>query len=205
MRTAGLHLLGFVAALSLDAQSLSGSAATPATKPPDASAEAGATEGRTSTRLAQEIRTGLEKYTPPPAPADPILFPPVPLVSDTDTFALPKVTVKEKMPATHDHDAWLTEAAIQQKAMVAYKQSMTDLEWALNSWFIPLFTPPPSARANAAYRDAKARAEAERLHHLLIQIATLDPSVAAELTKERVRMEQAEDWRRRPAGDGRKK
>jgi hypothetical protein len=92
--------------------------------------------------------------------------------------------VKEKRPPSHDPDVWLTNKAVQQKAMAAYKQSMTDFEWALNSWFIPLFTPPASVRARAHYQNTKLGGEINRLNNLINQIAQQDPAASAELRQE---------------------
>jgi hypothetical protein len=159
---------------------------------------------KTSARLTQEIRVSLPKFAPPPPPA---LDQPKSdgTEDDPNVLALPKFTVKEKRPPTHDPDVWLTDRAIQQKAMAAYKQSMTDLEWALNSWFIPLFSPPPAARARAAYENGQSLSEIKRIHDLFGRVSARDPKAAAELEQERVKMDQAEYWRSRPAGDGRKK
>jgi hypothetical protein len=156
MKTAGLHLLAFVAAGTLAAQE----PAAPV---------------KTSGRLTEEIRASLPKYAPPPAA---LLDQPHDIAPDTDLFALPKYTVKEKRPPSHDADVWFTPRAIQQKAMAAYKQSMSGLEWALNSWFIPLVTPPASARARAAYENGRFRGEIERIDGLIARIATQDPAAA---------------------------
>jgi hypothetical protein len=67
--------------------------------------------------------------------------------------------------------------------MAAYRDSMTDLEWALNCWFIPLFSAPPSARARAAYEGGKAAAEISRLNNLINVIGLSDPNEAAKLRR----------------------
>jgi len=82
---------------------------------------------------------------------------------------------------------------------------MTDLAWALNSWFVPRLSPPASARARAAYENGKSLAEIKRVHDLLGRVSARDAQSAAALEQERVKMDQAEYWRSRPAGDGRKK
>jgi hypothetical protein len=185
MKPDGFHLLALIMAGSLAAEE-----PVPVAPP------------KVSARLKNEIRANLPPYTPPPPK---VLDRPNDSPSDPDIFALPKFTVKEKRPPTHDPDFWLTERAVQQKAMAAYKQSMTDLEWALNSWFIPLITPPASARAAAAYENNKSIADLKRVYDLLGHVTTRDPKAGADLEKERVSMEQAEYWQRRVAGDGRKK
>lgn len=204
MKPAGFHLLIFVVAGPLAALEPS---AAPVAQPPDAPSEALAKEGpdrKTSARLTQEIRISLPKFGPPPPP---VLDQPKSdgAGDDPNVLALPKFTVKEKRPPTHDPDVWLTDRAIQQKAMAAYKQSMTDLEWALNSWFIPLFSPPASVRARASYASNKALADIKRVHDLLGRISATNPKAASELEQERIKMDQTEYWQSRPAGDGRKK
>ena len=183
MKPAGLLLLIFAMAGGLAAQ-----------EPPS--------PAKTSARLTHQIQATLPKYeAPPPKKLD---QPESPATDDDPSvLALPKFTVKEKRPPTHDPDLWLTDRAIQQKAMAAYKQSMTDLEWAMNGWFIPLFSPPPSARASHAYETGKSLADLRRVHDLFGRIAATDPKAASDLEKERIKMNQAEYWQSRPAGDGR--
>jgi len=166
--------------------------AEPAETPPPA---------RTSHRLGQEIRAALPQFSPPPR----ILNQPKPTGPEADpqVLALPKLTVRDKLPPGHDPDLWFTNLAIQQKAMAAYKQSLSDFEWMLNSWHIPLFTPPASARARAAYEDGKFHAEVDRLRSLIDRIAAEDPKAAAGLRYEMGVMIQTQDWMRRPAGLGR--
>lgn len=187
MKTAGLHLLAFMVTGTLVAQD-------PVPAPP----------AGTSSRLKEEIRAGLPAFTPPPPK---VLDQPhgSSLEVDPDLFALPKFTVKEKRPPGHDPDLWLSDRAVQQKAMAAYKQSMTDLEWALNGWFIPLVSAPPSVRARQRYESGKALADLQRVHDLLAKISTLDAKAAADLEQERIKMDQSDYWRSRPAGDGRAK
>lgn len=157
---------------------------------------------KTSERLAQEIRTALPKFTPPPAP---VLDQPKDLENDSDVLLLPKFTVNEKRPPSHDPDLWLTKKSVQQKAMAAYKQSLTDLEWTLNGWYIPIFGSSPSARARSSYENQKKMSELQRVHRLFSVISSTDSRAATELEKERVKMEQTEYWQSRPAGDGRAK
>jgi hypothetical protein len=180
MKPAGFHLLIFVVAGPLAAQ-----------EPAEASPER-----KTSARLTQEIRVVLPRFTPPPPP---VLDQPKGDATEDDpnVLALPKFTVKEKRPPSHDPDVWLTNKAVQQKAMAAYKQSLTDLEWALNSWYIPLFGSPPSARARAAYENRKKMSEHQNVHRLFKVISASDPKAGGDLEKERVKMEQAEDWQNR--------
>lgn len=185
MKTAGLPLLAF----ALAGSSLPGEDATP---PPPA---------RTSARLAQEISAFLPKYAPPPPPPKDFSGPDTP-DSDPNVLRLPTFTVKEYRPRDHDPDVWLTGKGVRQKAMAQYKQSLTDFEWALNGWYIPLFGSSPAARAAGTYQARKSMEESRRIRYLFKLAAAAD---AVELEKERVKMEQAQYWQGRPAGDGRAK
>jgi len=141
------------------------------------------TPPKTSARLTQEIRAGLPKFTPPaptPAPASPPADEAAP-PRDPDVVVLPKITVREKRPPTNDPDLWLNGRAVQQKAMAAYHDSMTPLEWALNSWYIPLFGAPPSVRAREYYADRKLADEADRLNSVIKAVGLTDPGEAAKL------------------------
>ena len=135
----------------------------------------------TSARLSQEIRAGLPRFVSP-------AFSPVPLPAeardtprDPEVVVLPKITVREKRIPTNDPDVWLTGRAVQQKAMAAYKDSMTPLEWALNSWYIPLFSPPASVRARQYYESGKLADEIDRLNSVIKTISLTDPKEAAKL------------------------
>ncbi len=185
MKTASLPLLAFVVTGMLAAQDPAGPV-------------------KTSPRLKEEIRASLPPFTPPPPK---VLDQPHDSGTETDPdlFALPKFTVKEKRPPGHDPDVWLTDKAVEQKALAAYKQSLTDLEWALNSWYIPIIGSSPSARARGSYENQKKMSELQRVHRLFNAISNVTPGAAAELEQERVKMDQAEYWRSRPAGDGRAK
>jgi hypothetical protein len=138
-----------------------------------------------SDHLNDAIRGRLPKFIPKPAStAAPPLAPAPPAPPpDPDVLVLPKVVVKEWRPPTNDPDVWLTERSIQQKAMAAYQGSLTGLEWALNSWYIPLFGSPPSARGCAYYASSKYSAELERLDHLARVISQTDPPAATKIQR----------------------
>ncbi|HVZ64753.1 MAG TPA: hypothetical protein VG936_09300 [Lacunisphaera sp.] len=165
MKPAGLSLLALLAAAGW---------ADEAPEPPALT--------HTSDRLRQEIRATLPKYDAPPAVVPvtaPMVEPPPP--PDPDVFVLPKLTIREKKPSSRDPDIWLSDRALRQKSMVAYRTSMTDLEWALNSWFIPLFSAPPSVRARAYYQEMKRADEVDRLGQVIKTIGLTDPKSAAKL------------------------
>ena len=89
---------------------------------------------------------------------------PAPL-SDDPLVRLPEYRVNES-PLARAGDKMLSPRQVQQKAMAAYQDSMTDLEWAMNCFYLPLFSAPPSARARAYYEEKKAADEAKRLSRL---------------------------------------
>ena len=179
MKAAGPILLCFVATSALAA----GESAAP---PP------------LSDRLKAEVRAILPAYTPPPPrPKD---TPAAANSSDPDVFELPKLTVQEKRIRTHNPDAWLSQLAIQQKAMTAYRGSMTPLAWAMNSWFVPLFSPPAAVRARAAYEESLYQGEINQVTRLAEVIKLVDPQAAAKMLKSVSEMELADEWRKRPAG-----
>ncbi len=145
---------------------------------------------KTSPRLREEIRAVLPQFTPSPAPAAREAVVP----DDPDLLKLPKLVVKEKRLPANDPDVWLTDRAIQQKSLAAYRDSMTDLEWALNKWFIPLISPPASARARQYYEGRKLRDEIDRLNNIVQTIDRTDP-------KEAARLRRALDPRKLPKDD----
>jgi hypothetical protein len=130
-----------------------------------------------STRLSQEIRSSLPKYViPATQPVGSDTAPP-----DPDVLVLPKMVVREKRLPGNDPDVWLGERVVQQKAMSAYRDSMTDFEWALNWWFVPIFSSPASVRARATYENGKVSAELSRLSSVIDTIGRSDPKEAAKL------------------------
>ena len=153
---------------------------------------------KTSSRLTQEIRANFPAYTPPAPPADGAA---AATSSDPDVLQLPKFTVKEKRVPTNDPDVWLTDKVIQRKAMAAYKGSMSPLEWALNSWFVPLFSAPASVRARAAYQDNKLAAEYSQLAHIAEIGKQVDRESAARSQKALADAQRANEWQSRPAGN----
>lgn len=150
-----------------------------------------------SARLKAEIRANLPAYTPPDRPGNtPAMIAPV----DADVLELPKLTVREKRIRSNDPAAWSSPLAIQQKAMAAYQGSMTPLEWAMNSWFVPLFSPPAAVRARVAYQENIYRGEIRQMTHLAEIVKLVDPPAAARLLKSVSEMQLADEWRTRPAG-----
>jgi hypothetical protein len=153
---------------------LAGLVAGPADEP------AATAPAKTSVRLSQEIRATLPRFEPPaatPPAASPLLVTVHNL--DPEVVELPKMTVLEKRLPGHDHDAWLNDRVVQRKAMVAYRDSMTDFEWLLNCWFVPLFSAPPSVRGREYYESRKQAEEVGRLNNLIKVIGLTDPKAAA--------------------------
>ncbi len=137
-----------------------------------------------SDHISGVIRAGLPPYIPhvprvvsPDAPAA------AATPNDPAVLVLPKMVVKEPRLPGNDPDVWLTDRTIRQKAMAAYHGSMSPLEWVLNSWYIPLFSAPPSARAHHYYEQGKITAELDRLHNLARVISLSDPPAAAKIRR----------------------
>lgn len=147
--------------------------------------------GATATSYAQlsgKVRSAilepLPKFVPPPA--DPSPSPtaaPAPL-SDDPLVRLPDYHIKEKRILDKDPDLWLSQRALNHKAMSEYSDSMTDLEWALNSWHIPFVTPSAQARANARYASNKLMNEQKRLTSIVRAISQLDSAEAKKLLRD---------------------
>jgi len=110
------------------------------------------------------------------------------------------MTVRENRFPTNDPDMWRSERDIQQRAMKAYKESMTPLEWAMNSWFVPFISALPSVRARAAYRKNKLAAELDTLAHLAKVANLADPKAGVAEKKAVTDMERSDEWQSRPAG-----
>ena len=151
-----------------------------------------------SSRLKAEVRAALPAYTPPPA--RPATASAATTSPDSDVLVLPTFTVQQNRIRTDDPDAWRSPLAIQQRAMVAYRATMTPLEWLMNSWHVPRFSPPAAVRARAAYVEGIYRGEIDQLTHLSEVIKRVDPKAAANLLKTVSEMEEADAWRKRPAG-----
>lgn len=138
-----------------------------------------------SDKIRTEILAPFPKFEPPPADqAQPsTTTAPTPL-SDDPLVKLPDYHIREKRIPDKDPDQWLSRRALNHKAMSEYSDSMTDLEWALNSWFIPLVTPSPRARANAAYANNKIMGEQKRLTSLAKTLSRLDSAEAKKLLRD---------------------
>ena len=138
-----------------------------------------------SDKIHSRILETLPKFEPPPpGPADqPSPSPvgkPAPLSADP-LVVLPVYHVREKKESNQDPDQWLSRRALDRKAMSEYRDSMNGLEWALNCWYIPLFSASPQARANAAYAERKFQSEQKRLTSITTILATMDPAEAKKL------------------------
>lgn len=137
-----------------------------------------------SDHLSGAIRASLPKYRPHvPRVVSPDTSAVAAKSDDPAVLVLPKMVVKEPRLPGNDHDVWLTDRTIRQKAMAAYHGSMSPLEWVLNSWYIPLFSAPPSARAHHYYEQGKITAELDRLHNLARVISLSDPPAAAKIRR----------------------
>lgn len=158
---------------------------------------AGETTG-TSARLRAEIRATLPSFSSLAATSTNTATTGE-ASSDPNVLVLPKLTVREKRLPKMDPELLRNQRDIQKQAMREYKNSMTPLEWALNSWFIPLVTPPVSARARAAY-DSKKFAEQLDVMNRLTEVDKLLGTSDGGVKKAVGDMQKADDWQSRPAG-----
>ncbi len=182
MKTAGLHLLGLIATMSLAAEEI-----PPPTSP------------KTSDRLKTEIRASLPRYLAP-VPKDINELGRLSLESDPDLFALPKLTVREKRPPRIEANDLLTPRALNKKFALEYDRSLTGLDRVLNGFTIPLFSPSFGARGRAAFQ---ARQFSDIRH--VIEIGRLADPQNTTLASEKVDLREALDRQNRPAGEGRAK
>jgi len=142
-------------------------------------------------QLSDKIRAAivepLPKFETPragqPAPTPAAGSTPAPL-SDDPLVRLPDYHIKEKRGPDNDPDRWLSQRAINHKAMSDYSDSMTDLEWALNCWYIPFVTPSPQARANSRYAGNKILGEHQRLISIVQALSRSDSAEAKKLLHE---------------------
>ena len=138
-----------------------------------------------SAKIHAEITASFPKFAHPSAdpPAPSPVGTPAPLEGDS-SIMLPVYHIREKRVPDGDPDLWLSKREIARKAMNEYVDSMTDLEWALNCWYIPFITPSPQARADARYAENKIRHEHRRLSLVTETLARLDPAEAKKLLRD---------------------
>lgn len=132
-----------------------------------------------SPRLRALILADAPAFTPPPPTQErDDLSPgtlPAPQV-DGPVVVLPEFRINANPLSRADPDRLLTPRAMRRKALAAYHDSMTPLEWALNSWHIPLVTPSASARARAYYDGQKIATELTRFNKVVNAAFKDDPA-----------------------------
>ena len=144
------------------------------------------TQAELSEKIRSEITASMPKFAPPPPDrpsATPSVGTPAPL-SDDPLVTLPAYHIREKNVPDKDPDAWMSRRALDHKAMSEYSDSMTNLEWLLNCWYIPFVTPSPQARANARYAGNKMLNEQKRLTLIAETIARIDSPEAKKLLRD---------------------
>ncbi len=140
-----------------------------------------------SATISAHVNATLPKFQPPPVPAAaPAEVAPTKeeTPTDGDVVPLPKFFVEDTRLSQLDPDKLLRPRALAAKMRRDYRKSLGDLEWALNSFNLPLLTPSVAARARAAYDDRKLAAETARLGDLIDVARRLDPKAAAELRQQ---------------------
>lgn len=146
-----------------------------------------------SPRLRALINADVPPFVAPP-PEPPRSESPPPPLSDDPLVKLPEFYVNDSRLARVDPDRLLSPKALRQKAIADYRRSMTDLEWALNRWHIPLVTPSTKARAMARYENLRIQRELLRLADVADSIKAVDPVAAKKLKR-------AMDLSRHPEND----
>lgn len=140
-----------------------------------------------SARMRSLIMAESPKFVPPPPepPKEPgsSIGTPAPL-SDDPLVKLPEYRVDESPLARTDPDRLLSGKGLQEKALADYRRSMTDLEWALNRWHIPLITPSAKARAMARYENLRIVRELVRLNDVAGSVGLVDPAGAKKLRRD---------------------
>jgi len=140
-----------------------------------------------SEKTRAAITASFPHYTPHTIDKTPQVAPagPSPL-SDDPLVHLPDYLVKEKGWTGADPDLWLSRRAKADKTLLEYHGSMTDLEWALNWWHIPLpfgysLTPSAQARANAIDSEKKILRDQKQIKSFAAAIASVDSTEAKKL------------------------
>jgi hypothetical protein len=144
-----------------------------------------------SDKVRAALRESLPKYTPraaEPKPVESSIGTPAPL-DDEPVVRLPDFWVVDRASPTNDPDKWLGKQGLQKKALREYKDSMNALDWALNSWYIPLpfgfsLTPSPQARADAAYQEKKMANEIRSWSTVIDAVSRMDPAAAEKLARD---------------------
>ena len=133
-------------------------------------------------RLTQVIRANTPKFTPPPAAPSPPTQPSVAEEStppDSAVIEMPRFFVEDSKLGRVEPDKLLSKQALAAKMRREYRNSLTDLEWALNSFSIPFLTPSVATRARAKYENDRRLAEQTRLTGLIDVTSQIDPKAAA--------------------------
>lgn len=140
--------------------------------------------GPRSSHLTELIRASSPKFVPPPTTpvAAPVAAESV--ASDPDVIEMPKFFVEDSKLARIESDKLLGKRELAAKMRREYRNSLSDLGWALNSFSIPFLTPSVAARAQAKYESDRRAAEISRLGRLLEVVDRVDPKAAADARRE---------------------
>jgi hypothetical protein len=143
-------------------------------------AEAGT--GIISRDIAAKIREGLPEYRPPPpgTGADPAE---ASGPRDPDLLILPKMLVKERRLPRDAADHLMSRDDFKRKMENIYLDEIAKvgpLNYFLNQFTIPLFSPSKAARGRAIYRQR----ELDRLRHVSEAARALAPDAATAFERE---------------------
>lgn len=145
-----------------------------------AAAEPGA--GIVSRDIAAKIRAGLPAYQPP-SPGAQAGTAGTDRPGDPGVLVLPKMTVKERRLPRDAADHLMSRDDFKRKMENIYLDEIAKagpLNYLLNQFTIPLFSPSKADRGRAIYRQR----ELERLRHVSDAARILDPGAAAALERE---------------------
>lgn len=145
--------------------------------------------------LSPGMRSSIVATMPAYAPADPaapsdvevetvVTREPQP-INDQPIVHLPDFSVGayRRIPG-RDPDLWLSQKGRTNTALRDYAAGMTALEWALNSWHIPLVTPSAQSRANEEYLNKRIKLERTRLTDIAVAYKSIDASDGARLLRD---------------------
>ena len=133
--------------------------------------------GNSSPGLHRNVLSTLPKFQstrPNDNPSESLsVTPPNPEAPSSDVILMPKFFVEENRLQRVDPDRLLGRAALDNKMLRHYKHSLTELEWIMNRFNIPLLSPSVAARARASYETNKLREELDRLSHIMNMAAPI--------------------------------
>lgn len=109
------------------------------------------------------------------------------LTPEPGVILMPRMEVRERKAPKIDPDDMLSRDALRSRARAAYRDELMrdgDLNYWLNSWSIPIFSPSFTQRAAAAYGSNRLNDQLSRLDSVIKAVGRTDPDGAAKLRQE---------------------